>query len=106
MVPIANAKYSAKDNSASIDFKSTIVCQLNEMLRIGIIISVETFFEKIFQYCEENQGTDPAWGFSDKIGKKEVSNAFIRFILSLLPKNLGKEAEKLSHFAIRDVSLA
>jgi len=63
-----------------------------------------SFFEDIFKYAEKQNGEDPTWGFSDQLGISHSGSALKRLIFSLLPKDIGKEAEKLEHFAIRDIA--
>lgn len=70
----------------------------------GAISSVASFFETIFRYTENVGGEDPTWGFSDAQGVAVIGSALRRFVLTLLPKDLGKDAERAAHFAIIDVS--
>lgn len=80
------------------------MCDLEEMKSDGAIESVQRFFEDIFQYAKSCSGEDPAWGFSDKMASKSVKSALLLFVLSLLPRNFGKDVQKLQHFAVRDIS--
>ena len=101
---LVNAKLERNDKHICLDMTSAIDCKLEEMIRIGTITSVMSFFEDIFQYAEKQNGKDSTWGFSDKLGASHAGSALKRFVLSLLPGDLGKEAEKLQHLAIRDIS--
>ena len=101
---LANAKYKKKSEQVSIDFKTAIVCDLDKMKADGAIGSVQRFFEDIFQYAKSCSGEDPAWGFSDKMASESTKSALLLFVLSLLPKNLGKDVHRLQHFAVRDIS--
>jgi hypothetical protein len=38
------------------------------------------------------------------MGILQSQSALKRLILSLLPKNLGKDAERIRHFAVKDVA--
>ena len=87
-----------------IDFSSCVLCNLDEMKRIGAIPSVPAFFEKIFQYSEDQNDENPAWEFSDEMGLNSSRSALKSFLLSLLPKGIGSDAERIGHFAIRDIS--
>ena len=91
-------------NVAEIDFTSTIICPLDEMKRKGAFPSVEEFFESIFRFAESADDSDPTWGFSDAKGRKIVGLSLKRVVLSLLPKNIGADVEKLEHFAVADVA--
>jgi hypothetical protein len=66
------------------------------MKEIGAITSFTSFFEDIIRYVEHADGEDPTWGFSDA----QIPNALKHLVLSLLPKNLGTEAERAAHFAV------
>ncbi|MBN1787563.1 MAG: hypothetical protein JW806_04130 [Sedimentisphaerales bacterium] len=100
---LLNAERDKKDNFCSLKFESSIVCQLDQMIHDQAISSVSSFIEKIVSFTENFDGTDPAWGFSDSMGAETAGSALKRVILSLLPKDLGKEAAKAYHFAVRDI---
>ena len=82
-----------------------IACHLDEMIRDQAITSVSAFVEKIVTFTENYQGNDPTWGFSDSMGLKTSMSSLKRFILSLLPKDLGKEVKRACHFAVRDIRI-
>jgi hypothetical protein len=94
------------DESAILDFKSAIVCDLDRMIRDQAIHSVRRFFEDVFRFVESVKTPDPTWGFSDEMGVRIGGSALKRVILSLLPKDLGADYRRAEHFAIRDVSNA
>ena len=100
---LANAHYDATKREVHIDLKHRVQCKLKQMKDIGAINSVTSFFEDIVRYAEHADGEDPTWGFSDAQGVKLAGSALRRFILALLPKDLGKEAERAAHFAVIDV---
>jgi hypothetical protein len=101
---LMNAYYDTSARRAALDFTSAIVCHLDAMKAEGAISSVPSFFESIFQYAEHADGDDPAWGFSDSQGLSAAGSALKRVVLSLLPKEIGKDAEKVAHFAVTDIS--
>jgi hypothetical protein len=103
---LMNACHDTSARRAALDFKSAIVCHLDAMKAAGAIASVPSLFERIFQYAEHADGNDPAWGFSDSQGFSAAGSALKRFLLSLLPKEIGKDAEKAAHFAVVDISPA
>lgn len=92
------------ESSASLDFHSTIACDLDQMIRDTAIHSSRRFLEDVFRFSENVQLPDPTWGFSDKMGTNTASSALKRVILSLLPKDLGTDYQRAEHFAIRDLS--
>jgi hypothetical protein len=99
---LANAHYDATKREVRIDLKRRVQCKLKQMKEIGAINSVTSFFEDIIRYAEHADGEDPTWGFSDAQGAKLAGSALRRFIFALLPKDLGKEAERAAHFAVID----
>jgi hypothetical protein len=99
---LANAHYDATKREVRIDLKRRVQCKLKQMKDIGAINSVTSFFEDIIRYAEHADGEDPTWGFSDAQGAKLAGSALRRFILALLPKDLGKDAERAVHFAVID----
>ena len=101
---LTNAKYDTANDKAYLDFSSAVQVNLDRAKKDGLIISVEQFFEQIFQYAEAQDDLDPAWGFSDAAGKKLAGSAFKQLLLSFIPKKLGEEAEKALHLAVGDIS--
>ena len=103
---LINSFLDPNTSSVQLDLRSTIVCRLDEMKRIGAITSIMNFFEQIFQYAENQDRKNPTWGFSDQQGLAQVVSILKRLILALLPKSLGTDVEKLYHFAVLDVGKA
>jgi hypothetical protein len=101
---LTNAKLDPDAKKPFLDFGSTIVCNLLHMRQQGLIASVSSFFESIFRYAEDQASEDPIWGFSDAMGIKKGGDALRKLVLTVLPKNLGKDFERLSNFAVRDIS--
>jgi hypothetical protein len=86
------------------DFSLCILCNLDEMIRIKAIPSIPSFLEKLFQYSENENEKPSPWKFSDRFGLDFSKNAFQRFLLSILPKNLGDEVDRVKHFAVKNIS--
>ena len=101
---LINAIRKSKTEKSRIDFSSAIVCHLDQMIRDQSITSVSTFFEKIMNYVDTYQGSDPSWGFSDSLGLRTSMSALKRLALEALPKNLGTDMNKATHFAVTDIS--
>lgn len=101
---ITNARVESSSRKVFLDFSSCIAVNLDELTRIGSIPSVMKFFELIFRYAENQDLTDPTWGLSDSLGIVGSKSALRTVVLSLLPRDIGKEADKLSRFAVTDVS--
>lgn len=103
---LTNARLDTHEDSAVIDFTSTIACQLDSMKDDKAISSVEQFFESVFRFAESASGKDPTWGFSDRQGLALAGSALKRVALSFLPKSLDTDVTKVQHFAIHDVAKA
>lgn len=101
---LMNGKRGHDEGAASLDFSSSIVCDLDHMIRDHAIYSARRFFEDVFRFVERVEKPDPTWGFSDEMGALTAGSALKRVILSLLPKALGADYQRAEHFAIRDVS--
>ena len=99
---LTNAHYDATKREVHLDLNHRVQCKLKQMKDVGAITSATSFFEDIIRYAERADGEDPTWGFSDAQGAKLAGSALRRFILALLPKNLGNEAERAAHFAVVD----
>jgi len=103
---LLNAKLNPQNERPNLDWETTIVCQLDSMIKDGAIRSVGEFLESIFKFAENQNGEDPTWGFSDLQGLKKGKNWLIEVVLHLLPKHLADAARGAKHFSVRDVSIA
>ena len=102
---LTNARFELASEKASLDFSSTICCQLDAMRGDQAIQSIERFFESVFRFAESANDDDPTWGFSDSQGIEVAGSALKRVVLGLLPKGLDAEYKKAEHFAVRNVGL-
>jgi hypothetical protein len=100
---LSNAFFDATQQKAVIDWKSIILCQLDQMLKDKAIDSIEKFFESVFRFAESHTGSDSCWGFSDQQGLKIGGSALKQAALSLLPKGCAEDYRKAEHFAVRNV---
>ena len=103
---LTNGRYDSAKDLGYFDFSTSVVCQLDQMKKDGAILSVETFFENVFRFADSAGGDDPTWGFSDTMGYKTAGSAFKRFILSLMPKKLGEDVNRVVHFSVQDIGTA
>jgi hypothetical protein len=101
---LTNARLDEDEKKVRLDFATSVICPLPEMLRIEAITSIPEFFEEIFRYVEKQDRNDPTWGLSDSPGFDQAGSILKAVVLSLLPKGVGKEAEKLVHLAAQDMS--
>lgn len=100
---LTNAKYDKDSEKAFLDFSSAIAVNLDRAKKDGAIDNVENFFEKIFQFAENQTGNDPTWGFSTKMELKVAGSALKSVLLSLLPRALRQEVRKAIHFLVVDI---
>jgi hypothetical protein len=88
---------------AYLDFSSALSVNLDKMKTEGAIDSVPSFFEKIVNFTEQYDGSDPTWGFSDAEAKTLAGSALKSVLLSLLPKPVRSHFKQAFHFAVRDI---
>lgn len=103
---LANAHSDPHGRNTRIDFACTVLCQLDQMKQDGAILSVETFFEQIFQFTESCKVGGPTWGFSAAKGIRSAGSVLKNLVLSLLPKELGDDVKRTMHFAVKDIGKA
>jgi len=101
---LTNARLDEDEKKVRLDFATSVICPLQELLRIEAITSVPEFFEEIFRYAEKQDRNDPTWGLGDSLGFDKAGSVLKAVVLSLLPKGIGKEAERLVHLAAQDIS--
>jgi hypothetical protein len=99
---LTNAQFDGRN--AELDFSSAISADLVKMKADGAFSSVDSFFETIFRYAENQDGTDPTWGFSDQAGKSVAGSALKSMLISLLPKGLQQDAKRAFYFAVSDLN--
>jgi hypothetical protein len=101
---LANAFVESPSRQAVVDFSgSIIVVDLDHAKEIRAIQSIEQFFEKIFRFTADFQGSDPTWGFSDQMGVEIGRRGLVRFVLSMFPKNVAETAERAVPFVVRRI---
>jgi len=101
---LCNARLNRMATKVIPDLGVAVVCSLSKMKEDKAISSVMSLFEDIFRYAENQDPNDPTWGFSDAMAGQKSMPALKRLVLSLLPKGLGAEVERLAHLAIRDIN--
>jgi len=93
--------------SIQLDFSTTILCNLEQMLKDGTISSFRAFFERLVQFAESRAvSPSAAWGLSDHLGVKLAGDLLVEAILGLLPDTAQTLYKKGKHFVVRDVSKA
>lgn len=102
---LMNTRRVGNTDDYVFDPSQTIVMRLDELGQDGVAGSVGVLFESIFRYCEDPNLTDPISGLSDHLGLQAAGRSFKRVLLSVIPRGLGREFEKVAKWAVRDFSL-
>jgi hypothetical protein len=100
---LTNAIYDVNKGRADLDFSSAIEINLDRAKADGAIQSVEMFVEQICQYAEHQSGSDPTWGFSDRMGVGFARSALKGFVLALLPKGVESDGRRAFHLTVQDI---
>jgi hypothetical protein len=101
---LANAHYDSSSESASVDFRQAIVIDLDAAIQEKAITDVDHLFEDIVRYTEGQQGDDPTWGFSDRMGLKTARRALKQLLLSILPQAVRTDGGTAFHFYVRNLT--
>ena len=101
---LLNATKSESGQNVVLDWSSAICCDLEKMKKDKAIVSTRRFFEDIFSFVEEYDGTDPVWDLSDQQGAIKAKSGLKRLILSVLPKPLRELYSEAKHLVVRDIS--
>lgn len=92
------------NGSATLDYETAIVCNLEAMAQDKAFSSVRSFFSKIFHFAKSYTQNDPTWGLSDKKGIVVGKSALKDAILSVLPKSLSDAYQRGEHYTIRSLA--
>lgn len=103
---LLNARLPIGRGRVELEYDRTVVLRLEEAVRIGAVKNISVFFEQIIAFARSTPGDDPAWGFSNQMGKRVGGSALKRLLLSLLPRGLNAEAEQAFMFAVKDIGAA
>jgi len=101
---LLNATKSKSSQDVALDWSSAICCDLEKMKKDKAIESTRRFFEDIFSFVDEYDGTDPVWDLSDQQGAIKAKSGLKRLILSVLPKPLRELYSEAKHLVVRDIS--
>jgi hypothetical protein len=101
---LANAHYDSSSESATVDFRQAIVIDLDAAIQENAITNVDHLFEEIVRYTEGQQGDDPTWGFSDRMGLNSVRRALKELLLSILPQAVRTDGRTAFYFYVRDLT--
>lgn len=84
-------------NPNGLNFSSAIVCNLEEMIKVGTFSSVRSFFYKLFNNTELT-----AWDISDKLGIEVAKRNLLGLLLETLKLKSLYDQER--NLVIRDIS--
>ena len=100
---LVNARFD--ETEANLDFSSAIAADLIKMKAVAAIDSIDSYIEKIIRSAETQDGSDPTWGFSDKLGVDSIFSGLKGLLIDALPKGLQKEGDRAFHYVVSDLSL-
>jgi hypothetical protein len=86
-----------------LNLDSSISLNLASMINCKTISSVMELFENLFKHTAQQEGNNPTWGFSDKIGIDHIKDAIKRLVLSCLPKGIDSDLLKIEQYAVKDI---
>ena len=89
-----------------LDFRTTIACNVEQMLRDQAIPSFRSFVESLIQFAEQGTVVGTPWQLSDYLGIKFGALRLVDGILGLLPEFARSLYKGGQHLAVRDVSKA
>ena len=101
---LTNARYDNERDDVAIDFASSICIDLVAAKQDNAFTSVSALFEKVFQFAEGETGSDPTWGFSDRMGASISRNVLREAIFAVFPAAIREKARHSLHFYVRDLS--
>lgn len=101
---LLNATKSGPGQDVVLDWSSAICCDLERMKKDKAIEGARRFFEDIFGFADEYDGTDPVWDLSDQQGAIMAKSGLKRLILSVLPNPLRELYSEAKHLVVRDIS--
>lgn len=101
---LTTARIDSTSKVACFDFGCSIVINLKKAIEDKAILSVATFFERVFHFAELENGLNSVWKLSDSEGSKLLSLLAQDAMFSLLPSPLRNKAQASMHFYVRDLS--
>jgi hypothetical protein len=100
---LCNAYLNSNQDSV-INFSQVYCCDLEKMINNQVILSIERYFEGIFNYAENPNEINPIAGFVSVQDNRGVTNIGKVVISGLLKKTSGIKLDGLISNFIRDVS--
>ena len=91
-------------DKAHLDFQEVIEFKIEEILRNGAILSVESFFETLIQTAEAIPGGQCHWKLSDVLGAKTLGRGIIDEVFKRIP-GLAK-LRAAAAFRVKNAALA
>ena len=86
-----------KYTNGNLNFEQGIVFKLDQMMRDGVIVSYDNFFESFFKLFNNEQDLNK---ISNILGKKTATVTLIDEIMSKLPLNIGKLCKREKYFCV------
>ncbi len=86
----------------SLNFRRTLILNLQQCREAQLIPPIDQFFEQIFRFAEEYDGDDPVSRFSDNQGVRIAESAVAGSIKTFIPKTLHKEIDRTALFSVKN----
>lgn len=99
---LVNARRDESGFEAKIDLTSALSVTLESIKSSESLPEISMLFEKIFQYSETPDSSDPVAGFSDKMGLAIGREAMWSVFTSIVPEPLRSAARSAFAYAVRD----
>jgi hypothetical protein len=101
---VTNAEFDTRRGRTVLDFGRSIKLNLEKAKTDGATVSVPNVFEKIFHFAETQPGNDPTGGRSDKLALDTGQNVLWNLVAGFLPESVRKDAQRVRHFLVTDLS--
>lgn len=100
---LTNVKPSS-GNTISLDFSSSILINLDDLVETNGFADIGYFFEHLFQWSRRTEMQLRRTGrFSDNYIKERFPKEIIDALMRWLPLSFGKDIKEISSFAVRNI---
>lgn len=105
---ICKWKYSGESDlilisckQGQISYKKAMIFHLEKLIREGVYVSTEKFFEELFSLCREKQTIKE---ISNAFGAKKVKYTILKIIVDKLPAGLGELFTQEKDFCVKNIA--
>jgi hypothetical protein len=97
---LLNARFDDTERAVELQLTDIPAFRLAQAKADGAIFSVASLPQDLFRYAETQSGTDPAWGFFGRESKRNIGEALVEVVLSLLRVDLRPLWKRGRHYSI------